>query len=79
MGLNDKEKQEFKKTVYDPYSEAWTIMKFLRDADITSQATWDEYMNKCNEFNSKFVSEIGESIYRVLLDCGSEVSRIVKS
>ena len=68
---------EFKKRIYDPYTEAWTLMKQLRDSDYTQDA-WDEYLKQCESFLSKHPTEIGNSIYRVLLDCGSEVGRIVR-
>ena len=68
---------QFKEKIYAPYTEAWTVMKTLKQADLSSQKTWDDYMAKCDEFKAKYPSEIGGSIYRVMLDCGSECRRIM--
>ena len=78
MELTKEQKQDFKKRVYEPYTEAWNIMKTLRDAENYSQETWDKYMAKCYEFQSKYPSDIGSSIFRVMIDCGSEVGKIAK-
>lgn len=71
QGLN-----KFKQIIYDPYTEAWVIMKAMRDKEPKDDAFWKDYTEKCNAFKEKYPTEIGESIYRVLLDCGSEVGRI---
>lgn len=71
QGLN-----KFKQIIYDPYTEAWVIMKAMRDKEPKDDAFWEDYMKKCDAFKEKYPTEIGGSIYRVLLDCGSEVGRI---
>lgn len=67
--------EEFKARIYNPYTEAWAIMKTLKSGNVSDQ-DWQDYMSKCDEFKAKYPSEIGSSIYRVMLDCGSEVERI---
>lgn len=69
---------KFKEVIYSPYTEAWSLMKEMRDHEPKDDKFWDDYMKKCDTFKAKYPSEIGGSIYRVLLDCGSEVSRIAK-
>ncbi len=67
----------FKDRIYNPYTKAWHIMKTLKEADLREQATWDAYMNECDKFKEQYGNtEIGGSIYRVMLDAGSEAKRI---
>lgn len=77
MAMIKEQSEQFKQRVYDPYAEAWSIMKSLRDSNLTED-DWYDYDEKCKEFLKNHLTEIGESIYRVLLDCGSEVARIVE-
>ena len=75
--MTDEQLKKFKESVYEPYNEAWKIMQTLKQADINSQKFWDEYTKKATEFPNKYGnSEISQSISRVLLDAGSEVSKI---
>ena len=77
MGLSYQEK--FKEAIYEPYLEAWTIMKFLRDANLKDDNTWDEYVKKCDAFGEKYGTKgYYGSLCRVLVDCGSEVWKIVE-
>lgn len=69
--------QRYKEVIYEPYTEAWAIMKTLKEADLTKDSVWKDYFDKCNEFEKKYPNEIGGSIYRVMLDCGSECKRIL--
>ena len=77
--MQEKQIEQFREIVFDPYNEAWQIMKWMRDKEPKDDKFWEEYMAKCDAFHDKFKSEIGGSIYRVLLDAGSEVGRIEKS
>lgn len=74
--MTEAQLNKFKQIIYDPYTEAWTIMKSMRDAEPKDEKFWNDYMAKCDAFKAKYSSEIGGSIYRVLLDAGSEVGRI---
>ena len=74
--MTEKQLEKFKKIIYEPYLEAWNIMKELRQADLTKQETWDSYMNKCEAYRSKYTNEMSRSLYRVMLDCGDEAKRI---
>ena len=70
--------KKFKQVIYDPYVEAWDLMKKMRDTEPKDDKFWEWYVSKTDEFYVKYPSEIGGSIYRVLLDAGSEVGRIMK-
>lgn len=74
--MTEENLNKFKQIIYEPYTEAWTIMKAMRDAEPKDDKFWNDYMKKCDDFKAKYPSEIGGSIYRVLLDAGSEVGRI---
>lgn len=74
--MTEKQLKKFKEAIYNPYTEAWTVMKSLRDSDLSKQSTWDEYMKKCELFKAKYNTEIGGSIYRVMLDAGDETKRV---
>ena len=77
MGLNDKQLDEFRKRVFDPFKEAWEIMKDLKTLDIQTDEGMKAYDDKCEAFRKKYQTEIGGTIYRVLLDAASEVGRIL--
>ena len=77
MELTKEEfENKYKEIIYNPYTEAWQIMKTLRSADLESDKTWEEYMKKCDDFRAKYPTEIGGSIYRVMLDNGDACRRI---
>ena len=76
--MTEQQLNKFKQIIYDPYTEAWSIMKAMRDIEPKDDAFWKDYMDKCDAFKAKYPTEIGGSIYRVLLDAGSEVGRIGK-
>lgn len=77
--MNQKQLDQFKQKIYTPYTEAWDIMKTMRDKEPKDEEFWREYFEICEKFKAKYRGELGDSIYRVLLDVGSEVSRIAKS
>ena len=74
--LTEEQLDKFKQGVYEPYNKAWRIIQTLKKADLSKQETWDDYMKACEEFKAEFSSQIGDSIYRVLLDAGTEASKI---
>ena len=74
--MTEAQLKKFKEVIYDPYTEAWAIIKEMRDTEIKDNKFWHEYNLKCYAFRKKYPSEIGGSIYRLLLDAGSEVGRI---
>lgn len=79
MGMNEEQIKKFKEKIYDPYSEAWSIMKFLKDSDLSKDSTWEEYVNKCNAFGEKYGTDgYYKSLCGVLLDCGFEVGKIMR-
>ena len=69
---------KFKDIIYAPYTQAWQIIKTLKEADLSKESTWNEYNAKCVDFAKKYGNtEIGSSIHRVMLDAGSEARRIL--
>lgn len=76
MELTKEQLNKFKQEIYEPYNTAWKIIQTLKQIDIDKQEEWDTYSHACEEFKAKYPSELGGSIYRVLLDAGSEVGRI---
>ena len=76
--MTKEQLNEFKEVIYDPYVEAWELMKKMRDTEPKNDLFWEWYVNQTEEFKAKYQTEIGGSIYRLLLDAGSEVSRILE-
>ncbi len=76
--MNEKQLDQFKKDVYEPYNKAWKIIQNLRTADLSNDDTWDKYMQACEKFVTDYPSEIGGSIQRVLFDAGEQARRISK-
>lgn len=76
--MTKEQLNEFKEVIYDPYVEAWELMKKMRDTEPKNELFWEWYVNQTDEFKAKHQTEIGGSIYRLLLDAGSEVSRILE-
>ena len=74
--MTKEQLNKFKQEIYEPYNTAWKIIQTLKQIDIDKQEEWDTYSHACEEFKAKYPSELGGSIYRVLLDAGSEVGRI---
>ena len=74
--MTEQQLERFRQRIYNPYKEAWVIIKAFRDIDPKTDDVWEEYINKCNEFAAKYPTEIGDSICRVMIDAGSEVGRI---
>lgn len=77
MELNETELDKFKQVIYDPYSEAWKIIKWMRDTNPKDDKFWDEYTTKALNFPKEYGNtEISKSIARVILDAGTEYQRI---
>lgn len=76
--MTDEQLDKFKQIIYDPYVEAWELMKKMRDTEPKDDKFWEWYVAQTDNFKAKHPSEIGGSIYRLLLDAGSEVQRILK-
>ena len=76
--MTNEQLDKFKQIIYDPYVEAWELMKKMRDTEPKDDKFWEWYVAQTDDFKAKYPSEIGGSIYRLLLDAGSEVSRILK-
>lgn len=76
--MTDKQLNKFKQVIYDPYVEAWELMKKMRDTEPKNDLFWEWYFAEAEKFKDKYNTEIGGSIYRLLLDAGSEVGRIIE-
>ena len=74
--MNKEQLEVFKKIIYEPYFEAWTILASLRNADLDDQKVWDEWMKKCDLFYEKHPTEYAHNIYRVMLDAGDYIKDI---
>jgi hypothetical protein len=77
--MTEKELARFKQEIYEPYSEAWNVMKWMRDTEPKDDKFWQEFTLKALNFPMQYGdSEIAKSISRVILDAGSEYQRIIK-
>lgn len=77
--MTEQELDKFKQVIYKPYTEAWEIIKWMRDTEPKDDKFWEEYAVKALNFPSKYgYSEISQSISRVILDAGSEYQRLRK-
>ena len=74
--MTEQQLEKFKERVYDPYIEAWSIIKAFRDVDPRTDDDWERYIDACNKFATKYPTEIGDSICRVMIDAGSEIGHI---
>lgn len=70
---------KFKASVYEPYTEAWKLIKEMRDTEVKDDAFYETYMTKINAFPQKYNnSEISQSIARIIIDALDEIGRIEK-
>lgn len=70
---------KFKTSVYEPYTEAWKLIKEMRDAEVKDDAFYEECIKKINTFPQKYNnSEISQSIARIIIDALDEIGRIEK-
>lgn len=75
--MTEQELDKFKQIVYEPYSEAWKIIKWMRDTEPKDDKFWDDYATKALNFPKKYgYTEISQSIARVILDAGTEYQRL---
>lgn len=57
--MTDEQLAEYKKRVYEPYTEAWTVMKYMRDTEPKDDHYYEICVNKCNDFSAKYNNELG--------------------
>jgi hypothetical protein len=57
--MTDKQLEEYKKRVYEPYTEAWTIMKYMRDTEPKDDQYYEVCVKKCNDFSMKYNNDLG--------------------
>lgn len=76
--MTEQQTARFKENIYTPFNTAWQIVHAMRTADTWEDKDWEAWLKTCDEFSKQNPSEIGQSLYRVLLDVGDEVGRIVR-
>lgn len=77
--MTEQQMNEFKASVYEPYTEAWKLIKEMRDAKVKDDAFYEECIKKINTFPQKYNnSEISQSIARIIIDALDEIGRIEK-
>lgn len=77
--MTEQQMNEFKASVYEPYTEAWKLIKEMRDAEVKDDAFYEMCIKKINTFPQKYNnSEISQSIARIIIDALDEIGRIEK-
>lgn len=77
--MTEQQMNKFKASVYEPYTEAWKLIKEMRDAEVKDDAFYEECIKKINTFPQKYNnSEISQSIARIIIDALDEIGRIEK-
>ena len=76
MVMTEQEKLKFAEIVYQPYVEAWNLMKKLRDSELDWDKAVEDYIREADAFKSKYKTEIGASLYRVIIDTPDEIKRL---
>lgn len=77
--MTEQQMNKFKASVYDPYTEAWKIIKEMRDVENKDDSFWEASMKKINAFPQRYGnSEISQSIARIIIDALDEIGRIEK-
>lgn len=75
--MTEQELDKFRQTIYEPYKEAWEIIKWMRDTEPKDDKLWAKYYEKATELPRKYGNtEIALNISRVVLDAGTEYQRI---
>ena len=78
-GSEKMENIDFSQKIYQPYNEAWKILKLIQFADQTSDsdAQWQRYMKEIDRLattypDNKFV----EKLITLLLDAGDVIAKM---
>lgn len=71
-------KDEFTKKIYEPYQEAWLLVRKLYGMDSdTSELEWRNWINQIDKFrDSHSDNEFIGPLYRMLLDAGDVIGKM---
>ena len=70
--------EKFVLNVYNPYSEAWKLIKPLQNLDPKKDdAEWKKWVSSIDEFRDKYTDNpFALSIYKMLLDAGDVIGKM---
>lgn len=78
--MTEEQMKKFKESVFTPYTEAWNMIKAMRDTKEKNDDFWEKYLSDALSFPEKFDnSEIARSLVRVIIDAGDEYARIERA
>ena len=69
----------FKSDIYQPYNEAWKILKLIQYADQTadSDAQWQRYMKEIDRLSKTYPdNKFVEKLITLLLDAGDVIAKM---
>ena len=68
----------FKAKIYEPYLEAWKILKLIQNADQTSKSDkqWQLYIKEIDSFKAKYPdNKIVDELITFLLNAGDIIAK----
>lgn len=69
--------EKTKERLYIPFNDAWKLAMDLKNADLTKDSTWEEYVAKVGGFAKEHGdTELAHTLQRALYDVGTELNRI---
>lgn len=69
----------FKAKIYEPYLEAWKILKLIQYADQTSDSDeqWQRYMKEIDRLDRTYPNNpFAQNLIRLLLDAGDSIAKM---
>lgn len=70
--------EKWKQTIYEPYLEAWKILKLIQYADQTSDSDeqWQRYMKEIDRLAAAYPdNKFAEKLITLLLDAGDVIAK----
>lgn len=70
--------EKWKQTIYEPYLEAWKILKLIQYADQTSDSDeqWQRYMKEIDRLRATYPdNHFVEHLIRLLYDAGNVIAK----
>lgn len=70
--------KKFILNVYNPYSEAWKLIKPLQNLNSKeNEAEWKKWVESIDEFHDKYADNpFALSVYKMLLDAGDVIGKM---
>lgn len=68
----------FKAKIYEPYLEAWKILKLIQDADQTSESDkqWQLYIKEIDSFKAKYPdNKFVDELITLLFNAGDIIAK----